>query len=536
MRPDRVPRILFENDGRHPLIYMYEPPIQTEEYQAAVDELAGTPVDALMFCLGDGRTMLHDTRAGELWGHNVEKWPHLIFRRAHQNAAHLIEQGNDPLHLICARAQQTGLRVYPQLLVQLSRGPRQVDCRCSDFRFENTHLEIGAKRIGAKGGIEADWPGFNCLDFSHEAVREERLALVREVADTYDIGGFELQLNYQPYYFHPEEVEAGMPLMTEWIRQVHAAVKMGDADRELVLRVPARLASCRTAGLDVETWIREGLVDVLVGDTFATPEIINSNLDISELVEAAGGHPCRVHAAVHALVDSDRLGQATIEMVRAAACNVWDQGVDGLYLAHWFGMWPYTASFYEILRELPYPQVMDAKNKIYAVPTMTERQPAPGTEPGEKADLPTDLEIDQPVRVEFTLSDDLPRWDSVGRIDAVLLRLRVMNTTEVDRLRFVLNGTELPETQLRRINEMYRMSAPRYRTGSGYWFVFRLDQGTWPKRGNNTLELTLIQRDAAVAPQIFLRDVEVETRYLMGKNFHRSFVDADLGPYGQKDG
>ena len=87
------PRIMFYHDGRHPLIYMYEPPMQKEEYEAAVDELVGTPVDALMFCLGDGRTVLHDTKVGELWGHNVEKWPHSIFRRAHQNAKHLIESG-----------------------------------------------------------------------------------------------------------------------------------------------------------------------------------------------------------------------------------------------------------------------------------------------------------------------------------------------------------------------------------------------------------------------------------------------------------
>ncbi|MFT5089230.1 MAG: hypothetical protein ACI906_001745 [Candidatus Latescibacterota bacterium] len=49
MRQSDYPRIMFENDGRHPLIYMCEPPIQIEEYQSAVDELAGTPVEALMF-------------------------------------------------------------------------------------------------------------------------------------------------------------------------------------------------------------------------------------------------------------------------------------------------------------------------------------------------------------------------------------------------------------------------------------------------------------------------------------------------------
>ena len=46
------PRIMFYHDGRHPLLYMYEPAMQKEECEAAVDELAGTPVEALMFCLG----------------------------------------------------------------------------------------------------------------------------------------------------------------------------------------------------------------------------------------------------------------------------------------------------------------------------------------------------------------------------------------------------------------------------------------------------------------------------------------------------
>ena len=56
------PRIMFDHDGRHPLIYMYEPPIRKEELEAAVDELAGTPVEALMLTLGD--ILLFDSKAG----------------------------------------------------------------------------------------------------------------------------------------------------------------------------------------------------------------------------------------------------------------------------------------------------------------------------------------------------------------------------------------------------------------------------------------------------------------------------------------
>ena len=80
------PKIMYYHDGRHPHIYRYEPPMAPEEYIALVDELAGTTVEAIAFCLGEGRTMLHDTRAGELMGHNVEVWDHHVFRRAWQNA------------------------------------------------------------------------------------------------------------------------------------------------------------------------------------------------------------------------------------------------------------------------------------------------------------------------------------------------------------------------------------------------------------------------------------------------------------------
>jgi hypothetical protein len=519
------PRIMFYHDGRHPLIYMYEPPMQKEEFEAGVDELVGTPVEAIMFCLGDGRTVLHDTKVGELWGHNVEKWPHLIFRRAHQNARDLIQQGHDPLRIICDRAHAKGMLVYPTLLVQQGGGERGTDVRCSDFRFDNKHLEIGAG-----GDLDPEFPGLACLDFKHEEVREERFALIEETLNNYSIDGFELQLNYTPYYFHPDEVDAGREIMTAWIRQVYEAVKRSGATRELAVRIPASIEGCQQVGLDITEWIQEGIVDVLIGQTFSSPELLDSTVEFRPLVEAAEGSDCRVHAAIQSYVDSDRLGTATIEMMRAVACNYWEQGVDGMYLAHWFGNWPYQASFYEKLRELPHPDIMASKDKYYYVPTTTGRYQKPVTEPGIAMELPAALELNKPTTIRFTISDDLPRWHTVGRVHEVLFRLRIMNTTEIDRLRFRLNGVELPDTLLRKLNEMYRMQAPRYRTGSGYWFIYRLDPAHWPQKGLNTLEVTLLKRDSAAIPDIHIRDVELEIKYLMGHNFHRG-QDADLGPY-----
>ncbi|MDP6439265.1 MAG: hypothetical protein QGH74_06505 [Candidatus Brocadiia bacterium] len=524
------PRIMFYHDGRHPLIYMYEPPMQKEEYESAVDELAGTPVEALMFSLGDGRTVLHDTKVGELWGHNMKKWPHVIFHRAHRNAKHLIRTGNDPLRLVCDRAHDKGLLLYPTLLVQQRSGVRGEDTRCSDFRFDNTHLEIGAR-----GDVDPDHPGLKCLDFKHEEVREERFALIEETLKNYPVDGFELQLNYSPYYFHPGEVKAGRKIMTEWVRRVYKAVKKSGAQRELAIRIPASIEGCLEVGMDVKAWLKAGIVDVLIGQTFSGPELLDQMADFGPLVELAKGTGARVHAAIQSHVDSDRLGEASIEMIRAAACNYWRQGIDGLYLAHWFGNWPYRASFYEKLRELPHADIMAPKDKHYYVLTGTGRYPEPAAEPGVTVRLPVALSVDGPSRITFSISDDLPRWHKVGRVHEVLLRVRVMNTTERDRLCFRLNGRELPDALLRKINEMYRMSAPRYRAGSGYWFIYRLDRALRPKKGRNTLEVALLRRDSQVTAEVSVRDVELEIRYLMGKNYHRAQAhgaqDPDLGPF-----
>jgi len=523
------PRIMFYHDGRHPLIYMYEPPMQVEEYRHAVDELAGTPVDALMFGVGDGRTVLYDTRAGELWGHHLERWPHAIWRRTHQNARSLIEAGHDPLRVVCDRAREKGMSIYPVLLVQMPSGERggeaTLNTRGSLFRFENKHLDIGAS-----GDLDPGWPGYECADFKHEEIRDERFGLIDEILGNYPVDGLELNLVHHPYYFHPKEVDEGRGIMTEWVRRVHRAVKAGGVGRELVVQVPASVEEANAIGLDVEAWIEEGIVDALVGAETSSSHVLNPMADFRPLVDAANGSGVRVYAAIDSVVDTDRLASGTIEMERAAATNYWRQGVDGLYLGHWHERWPYTSDFYETLRELPHPDVMDYRDKIYFMPTESPRRAALSRvdEPGTQ--LPRVLGEGKAEAFVFTISDDLPRWAEAGRVHEVILRIMATSISEIDQLRFDLNGVTLPDDLLRKINQMYRLRSPRHRI-FGYWFIFKLDIYHWPRKGENTLEVTLERRDTVLTMDAQVRDVELEIQYLMGRSFHRGFVDRDLGPY-----
>ena len=519
----RKPRIMFFHDSRHPAIYMYEPPMEKEEFEAAVDELVGTPVEVLMFGLGDGRTFFHDTQVGEIWGKSVKKWPHLIWRRAHQNAKILLGQGQDPLRIVCERARAKGMLLYPTLLVNqgMSGTMPEEDVRASNFRWNNRHLEIGA------AGDLDDFPGRTHLNFKHEEVRNERFALIQEVLRNYPVDGFELQLNYSgPYYFHPDQVSSGRDVMTAWIRKVYEAVKTSGRERELVIKIPAELDRAYALGLDVHQWIRQEIVDVLVGET---QNSIDHMADFRLLVKATHGSSCRVHAAINGQVYSDRLKDATISIMRAAACNYWAQGIDGLYLDQWFTRWPYQASFYEQLREVSHPDVMASKDKFYFVPTQADTRVAPI---GSKLPLPQNLKVGWPVEVRLEIADNLTRWGHMGRVHELLLRFRITGTTELDQLSFKLNGKILSQEGMRKINQLYIMRGPRDKRIFSYWFIFLLNQEQWPQQGNNLVEVTLLQRDLDVTPPVELRDVEMEIRYLRGKNASR---DRDPGALGKNE-
>jgi len=151
--------------------------------------------------MGDGRTVLHDTQVGELWGANQDRWPHIIFRRAYQNARHLIETGKDPLRIISEPAHENGLLFYPTLLVQQGRGDPERDTRGSTFRFTHKHLDIGAA-----GDIDCNYGGFDCADFKHEEIRNERVA---------------------------------------------HAVRSSGANRVLIVRIPASIKGCLAIGMDI---------------------------------------------------------------------------------------------------------------------------------------------------------------------------------------------------------------------------------------------------------------------------------------------
>jgi len=101
----------------------------------------------------------------------------------------------DQLRAVIERGRQTGLKVFPSLKLQDSAKLQSERCGL----LKQAH---GAEVcIGDEG--RAEW----CYDFAHEAVHEDKLAMVGEVLDDYGADGLELDFCFDRFYFKSADVK-----------------------------------------------------------------------------------------------------------------------------------------------------------------------------------------------------------------------------------------------------------------------------------------------------------------------------------------
>ncbi|MDP6509087.1 MAG: AAA family ATPase, partial [Chloroflexota bacterium] len=139
---------------------------------------------------------------------------------------------------------------------------------------------------------------------------------------------FGLGLGNVPVAFLPpaEETES---LLVEFARHPVMQLLGADADSGLGGRLVTLADSLRT-GLDVTTWMTEGLADiVVVGGGFIPYET-----PVHEFVEAARGTDCRIYGCIEATRYIDE------RHLRGLASRWYGDGADGIYLYNFYTMAP----------------------------------------------------------------------------------------------------------------------------------------------------------------------------------------------------
>ena len=510
-------RLIFYNDSRHYHMYCYEPPMRPEDAWAPVDEIAGTGVDTFAYGFGLGPTMFHDTKVGEIFGSHVKAFaqdePSNLYAlsawRAYENVMSLINRGLDPLELIIGRAHEKGMEFIGSLRTTHSSDPAD-PVNAHNWQFRIDHPEWC---LQGRGKHNFNWV--------YPEVRAERFALIEEAVNRYDLDGLEIDFVFQPFYFEDGEVEQNIDVLTDFLRDAQGAAKKAAETRGRPIALGARvlptLRGNLAAGLDVPTWLEQGLLDFVVPYIYGEHQI-DADFPFEWLVELAHKSGSEVYPALQDRVQTvpthcdyvrtepldSHFGQdyAGIDFYRAGAAAYWSKGADAIYLP-WF-KWPVGAEQRQVLSEIHDPDLLREKTKHYVAPRNDQEDFAAGhgyalDSVGFAPQVPIELTtgLDAPGQTVRLFVADGPDYQEA------LLRVRLMGSTTHDSLTISLNGEALPSDTSRRTEH------------GGYfyaWLEYPLAPGQL-REGRNEVGVALHARPQNLTAHVLLEGVELIVTY-----------------------
>jgi hypothetical protein len=333
--------------------------------------------------------MYYDTKVASRvgWRKSPDETPGSLMEKRMENARVCLAQGADAVRTAGEAAKALGLRFIPSLRMNDAHFMTKPDehAMTSEFWFKHRdRYKIGESPL--------PWqPAYgNLLDYTHEAVRQLRIDTVFEVLERNRdlVDGFELDFNRFQVFFPRGKAAAGAPLMTELVRRVRT--RLDQLAREtnrplhLFVRVPPSLADCTTAGLEVERWMTERLVDLVSPAQIMT---LAWDMPIADLVALGRKHGVAVHPSLYPRsswrlpfppgAGADRYAgmklsrEATLEEIRGAAAAYRGLGVDGLYLFNFYNAFgslrPHDDRLYRVFRDVSRPENLAGQAKVFAV-------------------------------------------------------------------------------------------------------------------------------------------------------------------------
>jgi hypothetical protein len=459
-----------------------------------VEVLAGTHVDTLFWCVG-AHVLRYGTKVGESYGSNVDKFSTVGQWRLHENVKNLTEGGRDLLQGIVEGGHDAGLEVFASFRMNDIHDSLYTE-RVGSFKKEHPEYLLGDSVAVYEMGKPHKFHTRLAFNYAIAEVREFRLAIIREVLDRYDVDGIELDWTRHAWAFKPGEELQNIGVMNEFTREVRRYLDKTAENRGrrlfLAVSAPSNFEACLQIGLDIETWLEDGLVDILIASGPAF------DLQLRDMREATRKVGCQLFSRII----SDRRVFVGPDVLRAATSLHYLDGVDGIYLFNFYGD-PHTA----LIDTIGDPQALERLDKHYIVAKRGDplpatfhstRRPTLPTEPLPVALMVTAGEKGQVVR--FKVADHLESAARDNVLREVKLKLKVENLCpEEDEVEFKLNGAPLGDSGL--VDEIQYCQ-----------FEFALD-GPPLRRGENELEAILRKRNPRIRDNPVLSDVELFIRY-----------------------
>lgn len=476
-------RTLYCNDARHWYLFVHEPPMTMEAAHSPIDEVAGTGVDTFAYGVSRDDGLFYPSKVGMRFRDDMKgRIESSAYWRVWHNMQSLIDRGLDPLRVLVDRAHERGL----------------------DF--------ISSLRMGAHPGMPVDRSvAQGGRGMAEEDVRDFQFRLLEELAIDYPVEGIELDFAAAPggtsWWFPLDEAESLAPVMTEFVRRVRDRTQARAGGECLVgARVYVTPELNQRAGLEIERWLEEGLVDYVLPVSYGFC-ILDADMPIGWLVEAATAHGVSVYPMLQPYYTDHSRPLTTREfptaaMVRAAVANYRRMGANGF--CTWAMSWPFGDVERSVLGVMADPRTAGDKHyflrrefqepymKGWDYPSYLPQRIDPATDLGRVYEIP------------FAIADEVGTLEGGG--PRVTLRLGLTDLVAADRLELKLNGESLSGERVRR--GALRPIDPY----SGQWLEIELVRER-PLQGRNQLEVTLQSRPTDLISPLILEDVEMKVEY-----------------------
>jgi len=478
-------RIIFNNDGDD-AVYCLDEATPKALLDARTTPLLGSQVDTIFYCTWSSgfSYFTHNTKIGQVFDTTANpKHPaNKGCGFARNKTADFIKQGTDPLKIMVEFCKKNDIEIFWSFRMNDTHdawGSWYGDYLFPKLKKDHPEWLVAGKAKRSKHG------GWSAMDFSHQEVRDLAVKFIEEVCRNYDVDGIEMDFFRHPIYFKkpawgedagPEELEK----MTSMIRRVREVTEREALKRGrpilVAVRVPDSVPYCRAMGLDIERWLKEGLVDLMAVSGYfrLNPWEVSVSL----------GHNYDV--PVYCCLSETRIRdpqarkvRASMECYRGRAMNVWDSGADGVYMFNAFN--PRSP----LWRELGDPKTLAPLDKVYVVGARGVAGISRWMENGEERFLnrpklsperPVKLQPGKTETVDVRVGEDL----AVGKDRLnVTAQVRVHALADAAGLSVKLNGKPLTGGKL-----------------SKGWVEYVVDPAQ-VKRGVNRFEITLAPGSAA---------------------------------------
>ena len=519
-RSGKTRRILCNDDGW----IMNTPHPLTPEYMwdNMVGTYVGTPIDGFLWSVGGHDTYSYETDIGERFGEGYDNLDETQ-QASVDNLRYLMENHGGPMEVISGLCRRAGLEFFPSVRMNEHYDMPESAPQYSHLRRDNPEYLIGKGEDIPSPTLE--WGIRTGLDYAVPEVRSYMASIVVELVSRWDVDGIELDYMRHPAFFRIEEGYPNRYLMTDFISYIRQQMdEIGEAKGkalDLIVRVPPTLRDCARVGLDVETWIKEELVDIVIAGggfiPFETP--------VDEFVEAAEGTNVEIYGCLEAL--RPNLNELSM---RAVAALYREQGVSSLYLFNYFKMpqeWKR-----ETLGRLIDGDVLSRLDKRYEFDKRGRVRPTnqlgfsfqnaiPLTQ------LPTALEptvIGPSTLLTMSIADDLEGAKTDGALGECTVGFRLENAGAGDRIKVSINGSVLDAGDAR--TSTGRWARTVYGRREGHDLPARLTDDPEPgtalewtvdapplKSGENEIAVWLTETDDGRSEPLILADVRVSVTY-----------------------